>query len=217
LIISMKDGPPQGLKQIRAFLNASRELSFQARDRRELYEWINQTLRQQDYGSLKREGRGLVRRYPAKMTGLSRAQVARLIRCYQQGGEVKPRLYRRHRFPSVYTRADIERLAAVDQAHETLSGPATQKILQRELHEFHNAVYERLARLSVLSYTGCAKAGPTVTVVSPISRRSPHRWRSESGASPIHRTGRDICAWTPCIQATGTERRACITSTRSMK
>ena len=155
----MEDGPPQGLEQIRAFLNASQELSFQARDRRELYEWINQTLRQQDYRSLKREGKGLVRRYLAKMTGLSRAQVARLIRCYQQGGEVKPRLYRRYRFPSVYTRADIERLAAVDQAHETLSGPATQKILQRELHEFHDAGYERLARLSVAQLYRLRKSG----------------------------------------------------------
>ena len=30
-----------------------------------------------------------------------------------------------------------------------LSGPATQKILQREWHEFHEVQYERLARLSV--------------------------------------------------------------------
>ena len=32
--------------------------------------------------------------------------------------------------------------------HETLSGPATQKILHREFHEFHDARYQRLARLS---------------------------------------------------------------------
>jgi transposase InsO family protein len=58
-------------------------------------------------------------------------------------------VYRRHRFPQRYTRVDVELLAAVDEAHETLSGPATQKILQRERHEFHDARYERLARLSV--------------------------------------------------------------------
>jgi transposase InsO family protein len=83
------------------------------------------------------------------MTGMSRAQVARLIRCYQQGNEVKRRAYRRHRFTQRYSGADIERLAAVDEAHETLSGPATQKILQRALYEFGDADYERLARLSV--------------------------------------------------------------------
>src|SRR5438309_1178624 len=32
--------------------------------------------------------------------------------------------------------------------HETLSGPATQKILQWTWHEFHDQRYERLARLS---------------------------------------------------------------------
>jgi transposase InsO family protein len=145
----MEDGEKLSREQIRAFLEGSGEVQFKATDRREVYEWVNQTLRQQDYGRLKREGKGLIRRYLAKMTGLSRAQVARLIRCYQQGGEVRPRAYRRHRFPQRYTRADIELLAAVDEAHETLSGPATQKILQREWHEFHDRRYERLARLSV--------------------------------------------------------------------
>ena len=145
----MKDGETLSLEQMRAFLEASEEVNFQARDRGELYGWVNQILRQQDYGSLKRQGKGLVRHYIAKMTGLSRAQVARLIRCYQQGGAVKLRTYRRRRFANRYTRADVELLAEVDQVHETLSGPATQKILQRALHEFHDSRYERLARLSV--------------------------------------------------------------------
>jgi transposase InsO family protein len=145
----MEDGEKLSLEQIRAFVEASGGVRFQAHNRLELYEWVNQTLRLQDYGRLRREGRGLVRRYLAKMTGLSRAQVTRLIRCYQRGGEVKPRAYRRHRFSNRYTRTDVELLAALDEAHETLSGPATQKILQREWHEFHHADYERLARLSV--------------------------------------------------------------------
>lgn len=145
----MEDGETLSLEQIRAFLEASGEVRFQAHHRGELYGWVNQILRQQDYAHLKRQGKGLVRRYLAKITGLSRAQVTRLIRCYQQGGEVKARAYRRRRFPQRYTPADIERLAQVDEAHETLSGPATQKILQRELYEFHDARYERLARLSV--------------------------------------------------------------------
>src|SRR3984893_17583398 len=145
----MEDGEKLSLEQIRAFLEASGEVCFQAHNRGELYGWVQQTLRWQGYGGLKRGCKGLVRRYLAKMTGLSRAQVTRLIRGYQQGGEVKARAYRRHQFPQRYTPTDIERLAQVDQAHETLSGPATQKILQRELHEFHDARYERLAQLSV--------------------------------------------------------------------
>jgi transposase InsO family protein len=145
----MEDGEALSLEQIRAFLEASGEVRFQAHDRRELYQWVNQSLRQQDYGQLKREGKGVVRRYLAKMTGLSRAQTTRLIRIYQQGQAVEPRVFRRHRFPKRYTGSDIELLAHVDEMHETLSGPATRKILEREFDEFHDPRYERLARLSV--------------------------------------------------------------------
>jgi hypothetical protein len=40
-------------------------------------------------------------------------------------------------------------LAYVDQAHGVLSGPATQRILEREHAEFGQAVYQRLASISV--------------------------------------------------------------------
>src|ERR1700737_3005017 len=155
----MEDGEPLSLEQIRALVEASEEVRFHCQDRGELYEWVNRTLRQQDYGRLKRGGKGLVRRYIAKMTGLSRAQAARLIRCYQGGGAVKRRAYQRHRFANRYTRADIEVLAAVDEAHETLSGPATQKILQRAWHEYHDVQCERLARLSVAQLYRLRKSG----------------------------------------------------------
>jgi transposase InsO family protein len=84
-----------------------------------------------------------------KMTGLSRAQVTRLITRYLQGEPVQLKGYRRRRFPTLYTRTDAELLAGVDEAHETLSGPATQKILQREYYDFGDRRYQRLARISV--------------------------------------------------------------------
>ena len=145
----MNDEETLSLDQIQAFLDASGEMQFRARDRAEVYEWVKVTLRQQDYGSLKRAGKGLVRSYVSKMTGLSRAQAARLIRRYQEGREVAPQRYLRRRFARRYTRGDIELLAETDEAHETLSGPATKKILYREMHDFHDTRYERLARISV--------------------------------------------------------------------
>jgi transposase len=93
-------------------------------------------LREQGYDRIPKAGKGLVRRYIAKMTGLSRAQVTRLIGQYIGLGEVKIRQARRHRFRARYSKADIELLVMVDEAHDTLSGPATQKILYREFHEF---------------------------------------------------------------------------------
>jgi hypothetical protein len=137
------------LEQIRAFLAASDEVGFEGRNRAEVYGWVNQALCQQRYEELNRSGRGLVRRYLEKMTGLSRAQITRLITLYSRGEEVKPRAYRRRRFPQRYTRKDIALLAEVDEAHQTLSGPATQKILQRAYYDFQEPAYRRLAELSV--------------------------------------------------------------------
>ena len=91
------------LEEIRAFLKGSDEVRFAGRNREEVYGWVDQTLRQQRYEELKRSGRGFVRRYLTKMTGLSRAQITRLVRLYREGEEVKLRPYRRRRFPQRYT------------------------------------------------------------------------------------------------------------------
>ena len=149
LIVKMQAGESMSLAQIQAFLESSDEVEFKAGNKEDLYEWVNQTLRQLDYGKLKRSGRGLVRRYIAKMTGLSRAQATRLLGMYLRGEAVRPKPYRRRRFVERYTRADAELLATVDEAHDTISGPATQKILQRAHYEFQDAQYKRLAELSV--------------------------------------------------------------------
>ena len=97
----MDDGEKQSLERIRTLVEASEEVRFHSQDRGELFKWVNWTSRQQDYGRLKRSGKGLVRRYIAKLTGLSRAQTARLIRCHQGGSQVKPRAYQRHRLRNV--------------------------------------------------------------------------------------------------------------------
>lgn len=137
------------LEQIRAFSEASEEVHFEGEEREEIYGWIGRTLQLHGYRQRSRADRGLLRRYVEKLTGLSRAQVTRLIGRYLQRGEVKETSYRRRRFPQRYTRADIELLASVDEAHETLSGPATKRILEREHREYGKPEYERLAGISV--------------------------------------------------------------------
>jgi hypothetical protein len=155
----MEDGETLSLEQIRAFLEGSGDLRFQAKNRQEIYGWVNGVLKQQDYGRLGRQHKGVVRLYIAKMTGLSRAQTARLIKVYRQGGEVKPSLYQRHRFRQHYIASDIELLAEVDTAHETLSGPATQKILYRAFHDYGDARFQRLAGLSVAQLYRLRRSG----------------------------------------------------------
>ncbi len=122
--------------------------------------------------------------------------------------EVKPRAYRRHRFRKRYTGADIELLAEVDEAHETLSGPATQKILQRELHEFRDAAVSTAgAALGGAVVPAAEEPGRTANAGWPISRPDPRRWPSENGASPTRKAGPDTCAWTRCIKEIWTESR----------
>src|SRR5580692_6877261 len=74
--------------------------------------------------SLRRSGNGLVKRYIEKVTGLSRAQVTRLIDRYVKSGILRTRRGRGRRFTARYTPADIALLAEVDEAHETRSGLA---------------------------------------------------------------------------------------------
>ena len=61
-------------------------------------------------GSLQK---GILRRYLAKMTGLSRAQVTRLIRRYQDSGQVSERNYRRNRFTGSFVVAAEDSNATV--------------------------------------------------------------------------------------------------------
>jgi len=145
----MQGGEKLSLEQIRALLEASQEVRFTGHSREEIYDWVGQTMREHDYAKLGREGKGLLRSYVAKMTGQSRAQVTRLIAKYLATGEVRRTVYRRHRFPARYTRIDTACLATVDEAHDTMSGPATRKILEREFREYGNSEYERLAGISV--------------------------------------------------------------------
>ena len=145
----MHEAEKLNLDQIEAFLKASEGIRFEGENRQQVYGWVEQVLRQQQYQKQGRRGRGLLRRYLGKMTGRSRAQVTRLIARYRAHGEIQPVAYRRHRFPQRYSRADVELLATVDAAHESLSGPATRRILERAYEQYGQPEYQRLATISV--------------------------------------------------------------------
>jgi transposase InsO family protein len=147
--IRMDDAEKLSLESIGLFVAASEEIGFEAEDRQQRYSWVEGVLVGQQYAQQGKVARGLLRRYIVKMTGLSRAQVTRLIARYTASGRVQMTVYRRRRFSQLYTRADIELLASVDEAHETLSGPATRRILEREHLLYKRPEYARLAGISV--------------------------------------------------------------------
>jgi transposase InsO family protein len=145
----MDDSATTSLEQIRAFLAASDEVQFSGQRREEVYAWTERTLVRHQYASLERKGKGLVRRYIGRMTGLSRAQITRLIASYARSGHVRLVAYRRRKFPARYSKGDVELLAYVDRSHGNLSGPATKRILEREYSEYGQAAFERISQISV--------------------------------------------------------------------
>lgn len=147
--IRMDESEKLSLEAIGRYVAASDEIRFEAEDRQQLYGWVERVLVGQGYAQQGKPARGLLRRYIEKMTGLSRAQVTRLIARYTASGRVQVTVYRRRRFAELYTRADVELLASVDEAHETLSGPATRRILEREYLLYKQPEYARLAGISV--------------------------------------------------------------------
>jgi transposase InsO family protein len=145
----MDDSQATSLEQIRALVAAGGAVRFTGQRRTEVYDWVEKTLVRHEYADLRRPDKGILRFYLAQMTGLSRAQLTRLISGYRRTGRVTAAPYQRNRFPAVYTAADVRLLAYVDQAHGNLSGPATRRILEREYQEYGQAVYQRLAGISV--------------------------------------------------------------------
>ena len=148
VIISMQNAEKLSREQIEALLEVSQEIQFEGKDRVEMYKWITRTLAAQRYREQGKPMRGLLLRYIQKLTGRSRTQVTRLVGQYMEHSEVKEAVYKRHRFASRFTGADLELLARVDEAHETMSGPATKRILNREFAKYKDVEYERLASIS---------------------------------------------------------------------
>jgi transposase InsO family protein len=145
----MDDTEAAGLEQIRAFLAGSGGLRFAGQQREEVYRWVEKTLVRLEYASLDKPGKGLVRLYLSRMTGLSRAQVTRLIALQRCTGRVEAAVYQRTKFATRYTPSDVTLLAYVDKAHGNLSGPATRHILEREYSDYGQAAYVRLSSISV--------------------------------------------------------------------
>jgi transposase InsO family protein len=186
----MDDSEATSLEQIRAFLAGSAPVQFKGEGRQTVYAWVEKTLVCHEYASLGKPGKGLVRCYMARMTGLSRAQLTRLINGYGKTGRVKAKAYQRAKFATRYLAADVELLAYVDKAHGNLSGPATRRILEREYGEYGQAAYQRLATISVAhlyrlrNSTDYRKRNTTYQPTRPTPIPIGERRKPQPGGSP---------------------------------
>ena len=145
----MNDEDIQTIEQVNQFIAGSEALEFGGVSIEERYRWIEAVLMRFTYCRLKRDEKGVIRLYIEKVSGYSRSQVSRLIRQYSQRRRLKVAQYKRHRFPMKYTTRDIALLARTDELHDSLSGPATKKILEREWAVYGHSEFSAIARISV--------------------------------------------------------------------
>jgi len=149
MTIQMEDPGEMNLEQMKALVESSRAVRFSVEGRAALYGLLERVLKNQRYAELRREQRGIVRRFLAKVTGRSRAQITRLIGQWMEVRTIRAKPPSRRRFPARYTDDDARLLAEVDAAHEEMAGPAVRRILRREFEVFSHQEYERLAGISV--------------------------------------------------------------------
>ena len=151
----------------------------------------------------------MVKKYIGKTTGLSRAQVTRLVCQYKVSGAIQARKSAGRKFGARYGPKDIALLAEVDEAHETLSGPATRRLLDRGWTEYADARYENMAKISASHIYNLRKRR-----MYRERRSTFEKTRPGSGASPLPGASPAISGWTRCIRAIWTERRGFTTGNR---
>jgi transposase InsO family protein len=147
-MITMNDSELDSPKAIKTFLGGTDKLRFSV-PKSNRYEWIANTLKRTNYFKLTKKDKGPVREYMELMTGYSWSQLKRLIAQYRERKWIGQCRSPRNTFTRRYTHIDVCLLAKTDEAHQTLSGPATKKLFERAHLVYGEESYERLANISV--------------------------------------------------------------------
>lgn len=148
MMITMNDNKLDSPDAIKSFLDGTSKLDFQV-SKASRYELIAGTLKRTNYFKLRKKDKGPVCQYMERLTGYSWSQLKRLIAQYRQKRWIGKTASNRHTFAKQYTQSDILLMAQTDEAHQTLSGPATKKLFERAYQVYGDPAYERLASISV--------------------------------------------------------------------
>jgi hypothetical protein len=90
------------LTEMQELLNGSRAIRFEASDRDIVYGFVERVLQNQRYSRLSKSPRGIVRQFLIKVTGLSRAQITRLIQGWSENRKVAAQPHYRPSFSRRY-------------------------------------------------------------------------------------------------------------------
>ena len=213
MVVTLDTHRLQTLEQVREFLDGSQPIDLQVQTRAEAYAFVDQTVRRFDYILQGKTEKGVLRRFLAKVTGLSRAQLTRLLTQHRTTGAVADRRGAPRRpFPRRYTSTDIGLLAEV--ARSTARCPGQP----------HASSVPAPTLCSTTAGSNAWPASPTATCTTcgtrrPISgdagrhrsRRARCRWRSANGAGRNRSDSPVTCESIRFIRATAMASRACTT------
>ncbi len=91
MILTIKQPNLRTVKEVRAFLDGTTPFDFKPQSREDTYRWTGKTLEQLRYKTLGKADRGTVKAFLEKVSGLSRAQVTRLISQHRKHGRIRDR------------------------------------------------------------------------------------------------------------------------------
>jgi transposase InsO family protein len=138
------------IEQLEQFLTGSQAVAFLVvSSQDECYRGIQRTLVKFRYTALDKRSKGVVVRFLIKITGYSRQQITRLIKQYRDTGKIERQQRTYQGFERLYSVEDVRLLAALDERHNTPSGPAAKKLCERAHTLFNQTEYQRLAGISV--------------------------------------------------------------------
>lgn len=145
----MQDDNIVTISQLKEFskLN-SQGVSFTAQNKQERNQWIENVLAKFRYFSCRKKEKTIIKKYIARMTGLSKTRVKKLISRKKKFGRICPYEIHRHKFPRKYFARDIALLVKTDNLHERMSGPAIKEIMEREYKIFGKQEYRNISEIS---------------------------------------------------------------------
>ena len=150
MIVTLQIERLRTIEQLKAFVAGSAPVDCKPLDRESAYDFVRRTLVAFDYHRQGKADRGCVRRYIVKVTGLSPAQLTRLVADTPRPAPwwTCARATAGDRSRRRYRPIDIRLLAEVDQAFGQMSGLATCEILRRAFEVHGDPRFERLAGIS---------------------------------------------------------------------
>src|SRR5215831_11167228 len=104
MMIRMKNLESLTLAEIKEFVTTNRQVGWSALERESVYAFIERVLKAQQYRRLKKGQKGVVKNFLVKVTGISRAQMTRLIRRRIQTRRIEREPAHRPNFPRRYRR-----------------------------------------------------------------------------------------------------------------